>query len=90
MLLEACAEAPMSSWSGTSFEGGGLALVDALVDSRLTRSKSEARTVITQGGAYVNGRRVQDVEARLSRSDLLFDRYLVLQRGRDYHLVSFG
>jgi hypothetical protein len=38
----------------------------------------------------VNDARVQDTEARLSRQDLLFDRYLVVRKGRDYHLVCFA
>jgi tyrosyl-tRNA synthetase len=44
---------------------------------------------VGQGGVYVNDRRVQDTDARLGGADLLFDRYLVLRKGRDYHLVSF-
>ena len=60
-----------------------------LVDTGLATSKNQARTLITQGGAYVNDRREKDVDARLGRSELLFDRYLVLRRGRDYHLVCF-
>ncbi len=51
--------------------------------------EARARTLVTQGGVYVNDDRVQDTEARLGRPDLLFDRLLVLRKGRDYHLVSF-
>jgi tyrosyl-tRNA synthetase len=87
-LLEVCADAPT-----TVLERGALnemSLVDALVDTGLVKSKSQARTTITQGGAYVNNRRVDDSDARLGPDDLLFGRYLVLRRGRrDYHLLRF-
>ena len=87
MLLDVCAEAPSSTWSRSALDGG-ITLVDALVQSGLARSKSEARTLVNQGGISVNGRRVRDTDARLGRDDLLFGRHVVLQRGRDYHLVS--
>ena len=54
-----------------------------------TTSKRQARTLVTQGAVSVNDRREKDADARLGRSDLLFDRYLVLRKGRDYHLVCF-
>jgi tyrosyl-tRNA synthetase len=88
MLLEVCAEVPSSRVPRTAFESGENRLVDALVTSGLARSKSEARTLISQGGVYVNGRRVRDTDARLGAAELLFGRYVVLQRGREYHLLS--
>ncbi|MHB8594467.1 MAG: tyrosine--tRNA ligase, partial [Acidimicrobiales bacterium] len=88
-LLDVCAEAPTTNWSRATLDGG-ITVVDALAQTGLARSKSQARTTVMQGGAYVNNRRVSDVDARIGRSDLLFDRYLVLRRGRrDYHLVRF-
>jgi tyrosyl-tRNA synthetase len=75
--------------AGAELEGG-MSLVDALVASGLVPSKGQARTTITQGGAYVNNVRVADVDARLGRDDLLHGRYLVLRRGsRNYHLLRF-
>ncbi|MBO9712841.1 tyrosine--tRNA ligase [Sphingomonas sp.] len=41
-------------------EGGSIALVDALVSLGLSASKGEARRLIKQGGARVNGERVDD------------------------------
>jgi tyrosyl-tRNA synthetase len=44
--------------------------------------------VVSQGGAYVNNRRVEDGGRVLGSGDLLHDRYVVLRRGRrDYHLL---
>ncbi|MDR3647559.1 MAG: tyrosine--tRNA ligase [Acidimicrobiales bacterium] len=89
MLLEVRKETPASTRVRTTLDGDGLALVDALVETGLATSKRDARTLVAQGGVYVNDERVQDTEARLGRPDLLFDRHLVLRKGRDYHLVSF-
>jgi tyrosyl-tRNA synthetase len=82
-------ETPASTSARAALEGAGLSLVEALVETGLATSRREARTLVTQGGVYVNDHRVQDTEARLGRTDLLFDHHLVLRKGRDYHLVSF-
>jgi len=88
-LLEVCADAPVSTMPRAELDGG-LGLVDVLVATGLVPSKGRARTTVTQGGAYVNNRRVADSEARLGPDDLLFGRYLILRRGqRDYHLLRF-
>ncbi|HXQ43672.1 MAG TPA: tyrosine--tRNA ligase [Acidimicrobiales bacterium] len=88
-LLEVCADAPTSTLARAEIESG-MSLVDALVLAGLAPSKGRARTTITQGGAYVNNRRVREPDARLGSEDLLFGRHLVLRRGqRDYHLLRF-
>ncbi|MFC3501998.1 tyrosine--tRNA ligase [Micromonospora krabiensis] len=53
-----------------------------LRDSGLVPSLKEARRVIAEGGAYVNNNRVTEVDATVTESDLLHDRYLVLRRGK--------
>jgi tyrosyl-tRNA synthetase len=88
-LLEVGAETPTSTRGRAALDGDGLSVVDALAEAGLATSKGEARRLVTQGGVYVNDRQERDTDARLSRSDLLFDRYLVLRKGRDYHLVCF-
>ena len=88
-FLEVLAEAPASGRRRAELDAG-LPLVQALADAGLSPSRSAARTVVAQGGAYVNNRRQDDVEARLTRDDLVHDRYVVLRRGRrDHHLLRF-
>ncbi|HXY27196.1 MAG TPA: tyrosine--tRNA ligase, partial [Acidimicrobiales bacterium] len=77
-LLEVCAEAPSSTLPRSVLDGG-YSLVEALAASGLTGSKTQARTTVTQGGAYLNNQRVDDAEARIGRGDLLFDRYALLR-----------
>jgi tyrosyl-tRNA synthetase len=74
-LLDVMADAPSSDVAPGP-------LVDVLVATGLAKSRREARGFIEQGGVYVNNRRVTDVDATLSRADLLHGRYAVLRRGK--------
>jgi tyrosyl-tRNA synthetase len=70
---------------------GCLPLIDALVESGLAKSKAEARRTIQQGGAYVNNRRIDDVEAMLTPADLASETVLVLRSGKKkYALLRFN
>ena len=89
-LLEVFADAPSSTRPRADLDAG-VPVVEALRDSGLVASLSEARKVVSQGGAYINNRRVSDAEARVGRDDLVCGRYVVLRRGkRDHHLVRFS
>jgi tyrosyl-tRNA synthetase len=67
-----------------------LPLIDALVESGLAKSKAEARRTIQQGGAYVNNRRIDDLEATLGPGDLASETVLVLRSGKKkYALLRF-
>ncbi len=90
-LLDVVGEAPSTTVPREAVVRGEVSLVDALASCGLTSSRGEARRTISQGGAYLNNRRVQDVERMLVVGDLLHDRYVVLRRGRrDYHLLVAG
>jgi tyrosyl-tRNA synthetase len=60
----------------------GCSLVDALVATGLSASRSAARRAIAEGGAYVNNERVDDVEAVLLGDRALHGRWLLLRRGK--------
>jgi tyrosyl-tRNA synthetase len=63
--------------------GDGLPpMLDLLVASGLSESRGAARRVVSEGGAYVNNRRVTDPQAVPDRSDLLAGRWLLLRRGK--------
>jgi tyrosyl-tRNA synthetase len=90
-LLEVFAEAPSTALATSRLGADDATVTDLLAETGLVRSKSQARTTVEQGGAYVNNRRVQDPGHRIEAEDLVAGRYVVLRRGkRDYHLVSFG
>ena len=77
-LLEVLADVP----SSTVADLRDLPLVEALVRAGLSPSKSAARKAIEQGGAYLNNRRVTDVDGHVTTEDLLHGRYVVLRRGK--------
>ncbi|MDD4788304.1 MAG: tyrosine--tRNA ligase [Pirellulales bacterium] len=84
------ADVPHKRLGRDRLEGGGLPIVDALVESGLARSKGEARRTITQGGAYVNNRRISDVDTILDARHLASDTVIVLRSGKKrYALIRF-
>ena len=60
----------------------GLPVIDAFVLAGLAKSKGEARRTIQQGGAYINNRRVADVEERLTKANLASETTIVLRSGK--------
>ena len=66
--------------AGSRFDDG-LLLVDALEQSGLAKSRSDARRTIDGRGAYVNNVQQSDVGRALGTDDLLHDRYIVLRKG---------
>jgi tyrosyl-tRNA synthetase len=57
-------------------------VADLFAATGLVASKSAGRRAITEGGAYVNNRRMDDEDAVVGPADLLHDRWLLLRRGR--------
>jgi tyrosyl-tRNA synthetase len=88
-LLEVFAEVPTTTLARETLDSE-LSVVNTFVDVGLSASRARARDAVTQGGAYVNNKRVESLDAVIDRSVLLQDRYVVLRKGRrDYHLVRF-
>ncbi|HEY7780119.1 MAG TPA: tyrosine--tRNA ligase [Ktedonobacterales bacterium] len=66
----------------------GLPILETLVTSGLARSKGAARTLVTQGGLYVNDQRWSDPDGTLTTENTLFDQAILLRSGkRTYHLL---
>ncbi|MCD5311434.1 tyrosine--tRNA ligase [Kineosporia babensis] len=62
---------------------GEHSVIDLLVATGLSKSKSEARRTLSDGGGYVNNAKVTGGEAAtVSTSDLLHDRWILVRRGR--------
>ena len=90
-LAEIFADVPSHEFARTALDGPGLALVDALKATGLAATTSAARRTIEQGGAYVNNRRVADVNHRLTPGDLAGAATLVLRSGKkSYALARFA
>ncbi len=84
------ADVPSKELPRDRLAGEGLWIVDALFEAGLVKSKAEARRIIKQGGAYVNNRRVENVETKLGPKDLASESILVLRAGKKkYALLRF-
>ena len=57
-------------------------VADLIVATGIVPSKSAARRVINEGGAYLNNRKVTAEDARPDRTGLLHGQFLVLRRGK--------
>ena len=85
-LLSAAEEMPKTLRSGEP----PYPLIDILLETGLSRSKTLARKELSGGGIYVNNRRVTDEESVLSHDDKLFGQYILLRKGKkNYHLLEF-
>ena len=68
----------------------GISLIDAVVSTGLSKSKSDASRSIKQGSIYVNNKRVDDIEYKLTPKDLASESVIVLRSGkRKYALLRF-
>ena len=85
------ADVPSVTLPRDRLAGEGLPLADALVETSLAKSKSEARRTIAQGGAYVNNLPRSDVNAKLTTADLASETVMVLRSGKKkYALLRVG
>ncbi|NNL30743.1 MAG: tyrosine--tRNA ligase [Gemmatimonadetes bacterium] len=88
-IADVFSDVPSSEIQASRLEGGGTALVDLLAETELASSKGDARRAIKGGGIYLNGHRVEDVEATVTIDDAIDGRFLLLRKGKkSYHLVA--
>jgi len=67
----------------------GFGLIDAVAATG--KSKGDARRSIKQGSIYVNNKRVDDIEYKLTKKDLASESVIVLRSGkRKYSLLRFN
>ena len=89
-LGEIFADVPSKELSRSVLDGEGLWIIEALQESGLCSSSSEARRAVKDGGIYVNNQRASDMNQKLNASDLASETVLVLRKGkRKYALLKF-
>jgi tyrosyl-tRNA synthetase len=71
-----------SGHSGGAGKGGMPTVADLFALTGIVASRSAARRLIAEGGAYLNNRRVTSEDAVPDRGDLLHGRYLIVRRGK--------
>lgn len=68
----------------------GVALLDAMVACGISKSKSNARTLVQQGSIQVNGEKVTDLGCTLSRADAYDGEFTILKKGKkNWFIVTF-
>jgi tyrosyl-tRNA synthetase len=65
----------------------GISPVDLFAEVGLTRSKSEARRLLQQGGMYVNDKRIESLEHLLNEADLTPEGILLRAGKKKYHRI---
>lgn len=89
-LQRTFSEAPRTNLQRSELQNG-LSLVDLLVKTTMCSSKGAARREIEGGGINLNDVRVSDAAYTVTAKDLLFQKLIVLRKGKKgYHIVHFG
>ncbi len=65
----------------------GITLPDLMAETGLSKSKSEARRMIQQGGGYVNNVRAESPDRKVSLDDLASESMIVLRSGKKKYLL---
>lgn len=90
-LGEIFADVPSREMPRSALASGGLNIIEALVAAGLAKTKSDARRTVEQGGAYVNNRRIENIDVQLSAAQLASQSVMVLRSGkRKYGLLRFA
>ena len=88
--LEALESLHQDELLSTTCRESGLLICDALVQSDLAGSKTQARKLIAQNGVSVNGEKVTDAELLLNRDNALYQKFHVLKKGKKaFGLIYF-
>ncbi len=89
-LMEIFADVPSSTLPKNRLSAEGLNVLEALTAGGLAKSKAEARRTTEQGGAYVNNRRIDSIDAQLTTEHLASETVMVLRSGKKkYALLRF-
>ena len=88
-IADVFGDVPSSEISKEELAAEGKPIVDLLEKSGIVTSKGDARRSIEGGGIYVNNRRVDSVDHRVTAEDAIDGRFLVLRKGKkNYRLVA--
>ncbi len=77
-LMSAIAELPRVEIAS----GAEISLIDAMTAASLVDSKSAARRIVKEGGAYLNNAKISDEATMITASDLLHGEVALLRKGK--------
>lgn len=88
-LLEIMEGVPQVTYSKSALTEG-TSFLNFLADTSILPSKGEARKMLAAGGVSINKVKIDNVEHNLTTSDLLNDKYILIQKGKkNYYLAIF-
>ena len=73
---------PCAELSSDDFADGEISVIDVLVKAKLCPSKGDAKRVVQQGGAVVNDVKIDNIGAKIARSDFDKDGYVIVKKGK--------
>ena len=79
---------PSSSYDKEKVVGKVL-VIDLLTQTKLCKSKSDARRLVQQGGAYINGERIIGLDQMITIDDVVGDEILLRAGKKKYHKIIF-
>jgi tyrosyl-tRNA synthetase len=89
-LHEVFSAAPSSEHAMSALDGEGWSIVDALAETGLASSKSQAKEFVKGGGVTINGETKAAMDTRLTREHLLHNEVILLRRGKkNWHVMRF-
>jgi tyrosyl-tRNA synthetase len=80
-------EVPTKEIEKAKLDGAGIPLVELLVHAGLCPSKGQARKDIEGGGVNINNVREASATRAVTASDLLFDKHVLLRKGKKNYVV---
>ncbi len=89
-LTEVFSAAPSSEHALSILDGEGWSILDALAETGLASSKSQAKEFTKGGGVVINGQTKAALDTRLTRDHLLHGEVILLRRGKkNWHVCRF-
>lgn len=87
-LLQVMEGVPMVEYSKQNLDNT-VDIISFLADTKILASKGEAKKMVQGGGVSINKLRVEDVEFKINKEQLLNTKYLLVQKGKkNYWLVK--
>jgi tyrosyl-tRNA synthetase len=88
-IADVFGDVPSSEIGRQELVADGKLIVDLLEECGIATSKGDARRSIEGGGIYLNNRRVESIDSRVTARDAIDGRFLVLRKGKkSYQLVE--
>ena len=63
-------------------------IIDILVNNNIASSRREAREFLTNNSITVNGEKITDENKIITKEDLLFEKYLIIRKGKKKYFIG--